>query len=84
MVGDRGGLLQSRIGSDHLPRDQILADAEMFERPLGLRPPKFVGRNSDNAQAVGLLAHFSHLLPAPRIHRFPRFTVLLRQKYGYK
>jgi len=30
------GALQDRVGADHLPRHQIVPDAEMFERPLGL------------------------------------------------
>src|SRR5580704_9345758 len=35
MVRDSGGFLQDGIGSDHLTRYQILADAEMLERALG-------------------------------------------------
>ena len=33
------GLLQHRIGADHLARHQVLADAEMLDRALGLRAP---------------------------------------------
>jgi hypothetical protein len=42
MVGDGGGFLLRRIGRDHLARDEILANAEMFKRTLGLGAPKFV------------------------------------------
>src|SRR3979490_519813 len=31
MIGIRGGLLQGGVRSDHLPRNQILPDAEMFK-----------------------------------------------------
>ena len=39
MVGDRARLFQNRIGRDHLPRHQIVADAEIRDRALGLRAP---------------------------------------------
>jgi hypothetical protein len=35
MVCRSRGLLQDRVRGDHLPRDQILADADVFERALG-------------------------------------------------
>ena len=44
VVGDGGGLLQGRVGGDHLARNQILADAEVFERALGLSAPQLVCR----------------------------------------
>jgi hypothetical protein len=31
VIGDRRGLLQRGIGGDHLARDEILADTEMFQ-----------------------------------------------------
>src|ERR1700745_4325525 len=61
MVSCGRGLLQRRIGRDHLARDKILADAEMLQRSLGLRSPKFVGRHSHNAKAVGLFSQVGHL-----------------------
>ena len=42
MVHDRRGLFQDRVRLDHLPRHQIRADAEVLERALRLRAPKFV------------------------------------------
>src|SRR5262249_49571622 len=53
----RSSFLHNGIGSDHLPRDQVLADAEMFERTLSLRAPQLVGGNIDFAETVGFLAH---------------------------
>src|SRR5437763_47432 len=57
MIGVGRGFLQDRVGSDHLPRDQILADAKVLEGTLGLRAPQLVGGNVDFAQAVGFLAN---------------------------
>ena len=58
MIGVGRRLLQDRIGGDHLARHQILADAEMLERTLGLRAPEFVGGDVDLAEAVDFLANF--------------------------
>src|SRR5215472_8946421 len=41
----RSGFLQNRVGRDHLPGNQILANAEVFERTLSLRTPELVGWN---------------------------------------
>jgi hypothetical protein len=60
VVGNRGSLLQDRIGGDHFARNQILADAEVLERALGLRAPQLVGRHLDDAEAVGLSSHAGH------------------------
>ena len=46
-IGSR--FFERRVGGDHLPWNQILANAEMLERSLGLRAPKLVGRHFDNA-----------------------------------
>ena len=62
MVGVGGGFLQDGVGGDHLARDQILADAEVLERALGLRAPELVGGNLDFAEAVGFLAYPCRLL----------------------
>ena len=62
MVRDGRGLLQNRVGRDHLARDQILADTEVLQRALGLGAPQLVGRDIDLAQAVGLFAYFDHLV----------------------
>ena len=39
MVRDGGGLLQCGVGRDHLAGNQVLADAEMLKRALGLGAP---------------------------------------------
>src|SRR4029077_829698 len=61
MIGVRRCLFQDRIGSAHSARGQILADAEMLERALGLRAPKLVGGDADLAECVGFYAEFAHL-----------------------
>ena len=61
MVGDGGGPLQDRVGSDHLARDQVLADAEVLKRALGLRAPELVGRHLDLAEAVGFRTNSCHV-----------------------
>ena len=60
VVGDGGGLLQDRVGRDHFAGNQVLADAEMFKRPLGLRAPELVGGYFNDAEAVGLFSHVAH------------------------
>ena len=60
VVGDRGGLLQDGVGRDHFARDQVLADAEMFERTLGLSAPELVGGHFNDAEAVGLFSRTGH------------------------
>jgi hypothetical protein len=55
--------LKRRIGRDHFARHQILADAEMLERPLRLRSPEFVGGDIDLTKAV----HLRMLLIKPRL-----------------
>jgi hypothetical protein len=57
-----GAFLQNSIGGDHFPRDQILPDAEMFERALGLRAPELVGWNIYFAETVSFLANFCHVI----------------------
>jgi hypothetical protein len=50
MVGIGGGLLHDGVCGNHLPRNQVFADAEVLERPLRPGAPEFVGRNSNFAQ----------------------------------
>jgi hypothetical protein len=42
MIGSGSGFFQRCVRSDHLARDEILADAEMLQRALRLRPPQFI------------------------------------------
>ena len=55
-----GGFLQNGVRRNHLARNQILADAEVFKRALGLSAPEFVSGNLDLAKAVGFGAIFRH------------------------
>ena len=55
-----GGLLELEGCSDHFGWNQLLADAEVFQRPLGLGSPQPVCRNGDRAEAVGFVAHVRH------------------------
>ena len=54
-------LLQGGVGGDHLPRDQILADAEMFQRALGLGAPQLVDWNINLAKAISFFSHITHI-----------------------
>src|SRR5215510_9769375 len=45
--------LQGGVGRDHFTRNEIFADAEMFERALRLRAPQLVGGNIDLAETIG-------------------------------
>ena len=67
VVRGGGGFLQDGVGGDHFARHQILADAEMLERALGLRAPQLVGGHLDHAEAVGFFSHLDHgfLLAGP-------------------
>src|SRR5580658_7077740 len=69
MVRIGGGLLQGGIGGDHLARDQILPDAEVLERALGLGAPKAIGGNLNLAETVGFNAKFSHCPSPGRLNR---------------
>src|SRR2546422_6984637 len=60
MVCLRGRLLENRVGHDHLARHEILADAEMIERALGLRTPQLVGRHLYDTEAVSLFSGSDH------------------------
>ena len=60
-----------RVGDDHLPRDQVLADAEMFQQALRLRAPMLVSRHLDYAKAFGFPSKFYHetALILPKVSR---------------
>ena len=62
MVGIGGGFLQDGVRANHLAWDQILADAEVLKRALGLGAPELVGGNIHFAQAVDFLANVRHLI----------------------
>src|SRR5271166_3341904 len=47
---------------DHLPWHEIMTNAEVFKRALGLSAPELVGGDLDHAEAVGLFSHGSHLI----------------------
>src|ERR1700677_441778 len=60
MVRDRGSFLQDGVGRNHLAGNQVLADAEMLKRALGLSTPKLVRWHFNDAQAIGLFPHVGH------------------------
>src|SRR6516162_2813005 len=86
VVGNGGGLFQNRKGCDHFRRHQIFADAEIFERTLGLRAPKLVGRYTDLAETVSLYAEIARGLILLIVHwccpvRFCRLRTCRRMSY---
>ena len=60
VVGDGGGALQDRVGADHLARHQVVADAEILQRALGLRAPQPVGGNRNLPEAVAFDPDVAH------------------------
>src|SRR5262245_23727720 len=52
VIDQRGRLLDDRVGGDHFPRDQVVADAEMLQGSLRLGAPELVGRDVDRAETV--------------------------------
>ena len=62
MVRDGSGFLQGRIGCDHFARYQILADAEMLERALGLSAPQLVRRHFNHTEAVAFFSRVGHVI----------------------
>src|ERR1700731_1767835 len=63
MIGIRSCFFQGGVRRDHLARDQILADVEVFKRPLRLCSPQFAAWDIHFTEAVGLLAntHYLHI-----------------------
>src|SRR5262249_52508598 len=60
-VVDQGGrLLDDRVGGDHLPRDEVVSDTEMFQGPLGLRSPELLGRHIHRPETIVFNARDSH------------------------
>src|SRR6516225_2122373 len=55
-----GAFLQNRIGRDHFAGNQILPNAEVFERTLGLCTPELVGGNIYLAETIGFFANVWH------------------------
>src|ERR1700747_518069 len=53
-VGVGSSFLQNSVRANHLPWNQIRADAEVFKRALGLSPPKPIGWYFDFAERVFL------------------------------
>jgi hypothetical protein len=62
MIRCGGSFFQDGVGRDHFTGDQVLADAEMLERALGLSTPQFVGGHFNYTEAVILFSHASHLI----------------------
>src|SRR2546422_9509555 len=75
MVGYGSGLLQDGVGGDHLTRNQVLADAEMLERALGLSAPELVLRHIHDAEAVCFFSHVGHISVMSATNASPRSSV---------
>src|SRR5262249_9809416 len=61
LVVDQGGrLLDDRVGGDHFPGDEVIADVEMLQGPLRLRSREFVGRFGYRTEAVVFDSRGSH------------------------
>ena len=54
-------LLERCVRRDHLPRNEVLADAKVFERSLRLRAPQHLRGNLNFAEAVGFFSHVGRL-----------------------
>ncbi len=50
MVRVGGCFLQNCVGGNHLARNEVLADAEVLERALGLGAPEPIGWDFDFAE----------------------------------
>src|SRR6516162_6374466 len=61
MVGVGRRLFQYGVSRDHLARDEVMADAEMFQRALRLRPPQLVSGHLDHTHAVGYFTNLAHV-----------------------
>src|SRR5262245_647580 len=61
VVSRRGAFLQGGISCDHFTRNQVFADAEMFQRTLSLSAPELVRGYFNCAQAVRFLPHVLHV-----------------------
>jgi hypothetical protein len=60
MVRSGGGFLQGGVGGDHFSGNQVLPDAEMLERALGLSAPQLVRGHFNHTEAVALFSHVDH------------------------
>ncbi len=62
MVRGGGGLLQGGVGGDHFSGYQVLPDAEMLERALGLSAPQLVRGHFNHTEAIALFSHVDHMI----------------------
>jgi hypothetical protein len=62
MVRSGGGFLQGGVGGDHFSGNQVLPDAEMLERALGLSAPQLVCRHFNHTEAIALFSHVDHMI----------------------
>jgi len=70
--------LQDGVCRNHLARHQVLPNAEMFERPLRLCPPKLGARNIDLTEAVGLFSNIRDFDIAGKLHLFSNSVLFAR------
>src|SRR5260370_37732607 len=79
MIGISGSFLQNGVRADHLAWDQILPDAEMFKRSLGLRSPQLVAWHIHFTEAISFLTKVLLLEGVNCIH-WSSFLDLLRDR----
>src|SRR5262249_51651879 len=60
MVSRRSAFLQSGVSRNHLTRNQVFADAKMFQRALSLSAPELVRGYFNQAETICFLSHLGH------------------------
>ena len=58
VIDQRSGLFNDGVGRNHLAWDKVVADAEIFQRPLCFCSPQPVGLNLDLTEGIGLDSEF--------------------------
>jgi hypothetical protein len=62
LIGIRGAFLQDGVRGNHLPRDQVFADAEVLKRTLRLRISEFVSSDIHFAETIAFFSNVGHLV----------------------
>jgi len=74
-VHDGRGLLDVPVGVVHLFGHPVMADVEVLQAALGLRPPVVVRGHLDVAEAVEFLPHPGGVQPDRQVQDFRRFLI---------
>src|SRR5258708_26742531 len=75
MVGVGCGFLQNGVRSNHLARNEVLADAEVLKRALGLSAPKPIGWDFDFAERVFLYSNVCIIQNVFLLNKFSQIIV---------